>query len=131
MASVFTPSFILRSLAGVGLAFIASVAWGLGHKVHAMPVMFALIGWAFSRANGLLAAILLNYSRKPTISIAIVAVSLVFYPLIQYYSAEHSSDRGVVLEISQLIIGGYLISGIIILAAIYTAGRDALVSEKA
>jgi hypothetical protein len=125
------PGFILRTLAGVALALIASIALGLGHKVHAMPVMFALIGWAFSLANGLLAAILLHYSRKPPISIAIAAVSLVFYPLIQYHLAEYSSDRGVVLEISQLIIGGYLISGIIILAAIYTAGRDALVYEKA
>jgi len=124
MSSVLTPGFILRTLAGVTLALVASIAWGLWHTVIALTVVCAVSGWGFSLANALLAALLWHYSQRPGISIAIGAVTLVFYPLIQYHLAVNSSD-GVALELARIFIVAYLMSGATILGAMSSAAGGA------
>jgi len=123
MTSMITPSFIVRSVAGIGLALFGSIAWGLGYGLHVLPLVCALFGWGFSLANSLFAVVLLHYSCRPPLAIAITAVTLIFYPVIQYQLAKNGSDGEAALGLCRIIIGAYLISGVVTLISIYFAAE--------
>lgn len=127
MTNVLSKPFLIQAALGAGLGLVAAIAWTVlstDGEFDQFLIDLAGVSWGFSLINAAVAVVLLCRSVRPRPAFGIAAALLLPYPIWQYLAVLDSVDGQMARDVASLLIGAYLVSGIVILAVMYRATRN-------